>query len=100
MNPQIATSIRSILIALGGAAVGMGVTDESTMTSIVGGAMVVLPWIWNLWRNRKSGIIAAAAALPEVKTIVTTPSIANSSTFANDPTVVSVNRTMEDGWKR
>lgn len=89
MNPQVLATIRSVLLGAGGFVVGRGLVDESTMTTIVGGVMFALPYAWSLWGHRKDGIIAAASALSEVKTIVTTEAIADSATFKNDPTVVS-----------
>ncbi len=40
--------IRSLLIALGGFAVGMGYVDESTMMEIVGGMMALGGTAWSL----------------------------------------------------
>ncbi len=40
--------IRSLLIAVGGFAVGSGYVDESTMMEIVGGAMALGCTVWSL----------------------------------------------------
>ncbi len=42
--------VRSVLIALGGFAVGSGVVDESMMLEIVGGAVALIGAIWS-WRD-------------------------------------------------
>lgn len=88
MNPQVLASIRSILLGLGGFVVGKGWIDQSTMLSLVGSAMWLIPAIWSLWGHRQNGIIAAAAAVPDVKAVVTTPEIAHSPKFIDDPKVV------------
>lgn len=89
MNPQVSATLRSILLALGGAAVSKGVIDQSTLISIVGGAISAISYGWSLWGHSKTSIISAAASLPEVQKIVTTTAIAESAQFAANPTVVS-----------
>lgn len=89
MNPQISATLRSILLALGGAAVSKGMIDQNTLVSLVGGAVSALSYGWSLWGHSTTGIIAAAASLPEVQKIVTTPAIADSPKFATNNTVVS-----------
>jgi hypothetical protein len=89
MNPQISATVRSILLALGGAAVSKGMVDESTMTSLVGGAIAAASFGWSLWGHSKTSIIAAAASLPEVQKVVTTPEIADSPKFAANNRVVA-----------
>ena len=42
--------IRSVLIALGGFAVGSGHIDENTMLQIVGGIMALTGTVWS-WRD-------------------------------------------------
>ncbi len=89
ISPQITATIRSVLLGAGGFVVGKGMLDEQTMTSIVGVVMFAVPYAWSLWGHRQEGIIASAAALPTVHKIVTTPEIARSPKFAENPTVVS-----------
>jgi hypothetical protein len=89
MNPQISATVRSILLALGGAAVSRGIVDESTMTSVVGGAIAAASFGWSLWGHSKTSIIAAAASLPEVQKVVTTSEIADSPKFAANDRVVA-----------
>ena len=50
--------------------------------------MWLIPTVWGLWVRRKAGLVASAAALPEVQTIVTTPEIAEKVADATR-TVVS-----------
>ncbi len=42
--------IRSLLIALGGFAVGKGLVDETVMMEIAGGVMALIGAIWS-WRD-------------------------------------------------
>lgn len=94
MNPQIMAAIRNALLVGGGFIVSRGVVDSSTMTQIVGGVMAVVPYAWSLWGHRPAGIIAAAASLPEVHKIVTTPEIAHSPKFAENSSVITVQEDM------
>jgi len=89
MNPQVSATIRSILLAFGGAAVSKGVIDQNTLVSIVGGAVSAISYGWSLWNHTTTGTIAAAAALPEVQKIIAPSSISDSPTFAANPKVVS-----------
>ena|ERR1700730_463478 len=89
MNEQVLAGIRSGLLIVGGMVVSKGVVDQSTMTSIIGGVMSFVPTVWSLWGHRQAGIIASAAALPDVHKIVTTHAIADSPQFAANPAVVS-----------
>lgn len=92
IHPQILATIRSVLLALGGAAAAKGLIDESTMTSVVGAVTFIVPYAWSLWGHRTAGAIAAAAALPDVHQIVTTREIADSPAFALNSTVVGPRR--------
>jgi len=89
MNPQVLATIRSVLLAFGGAAVSKGVIDESTMTSLVGGVTAAASFGWSLWTHNTTNTIAAAASLPEVQKVVTTPAIADSPKFAANNRVVA-----------
>ena len=89
MNPQVLATFRSIMLALGGAAVSKGVVDESTMTSLVGGVIAAASFGWSLWGHSTNSIIAAAASLPEVQKVVTTSAIADSPKFAGNNRVVT-----------
>lgn len=58
-------------------------------TFLLGLAPGIATFIWGLWAHTKSSTIAAASAIPEVKEIVTTPTIANSPQFGPDPKIVA-----------
>jgi len=58
-------------------------------TFLLGLAPGVATFVWGLWAHSKSSTIAAAAALPEVHSIVTTPDIAHSAQFVADDKVVA-----------
>lgn len=77
-----------MLVFAGGIATTKGWADESTTTTVIGAITAVAPALWSLWNRRPAGIIAEAAALPQVHQIIADPEIANSPTFAADPRVV------------
>jgi GH24 family phage-related lysozyme (muramidase) len=89
MNPQVSATLRSILLALGGAAVSKGIIDQSTLAGIVGVAISAISYGWSLWGHTNTQIIAAAASLPEVQKIIAPSAIADSPKFAANPKVVS-----------
>ena len=89
MDSQISAVIRNGLIFAGGFAVSKGYVDNTTMISIVGALMSLGGAAWSAWGHRTNGVIAAAAALPEVQRVVTLPSIADSPKFAADTKVIA-----------
>lgn len=76
MNEQILSLIRTIVQTAAGALGTYGVLDAQGQTVVVAFVMWLIPTVWGLYVRRKAGLVASAAALPEVKTIVTTPDIA------------------------
>lgn len=87
MNEQLLSFIRTI-VQSGAAALGTyGVLDAQGQTVVVAFLMWLIPTVWGLYVRRKAGLVASAAALPEVATIVTTPEIA--SKVADPATVVA-----------
>lgn len=81
---QFASLLRTILQMAGAALVTRGYTDSETALAIVGGAVALGTTIYSLYIRRKAGIVASAAALPEVKSIVASSGLADK---VNDPTV-------------
>jgi len=73
---QIVSLIRQMLLTFGGALVGKGYMDDGTMTMMVGGIMALGTGAWAIYTRRRNGLIASAAALPQVSQIVTTAEIA------------------------
>ena len=53
---QVLGMVRHFLTILGGAVVAKGVTDEGTMTMIVGGIVSVIGVLWSVYSNKKSEI--------------------------------------------
>ena len=53
-----------------------GLIDQQGETVLVAFVMWLIPTVWGLYIRRKAGLVASAAALPEVAKIVTTPTIA------------------------
>lgn len=88
MNEQILSFLRTIVQSAAAALGTYGVLDAHGQTVFVAFVMWLIPTVWGLWVRRKAGLVASAAALPEVQTIVTTPEIAEKVADATR-TVVS-----------
>lgn len=89
MNPQIAAFLRNTLISLGtAAAVKFGV-DAAVVPSVVGVIMMIVGFVWSGYGHTQSSTIAAAAALSDVRAVVTTPLIATSPQFQDDNKVIT-----------
>jgi hypothetical protein len=68
----------------------VSVTTAGTLTAaVIGAAPGLAALIWGLVVHSDKGTIGAAAALPSVTSVVTTPAIANGPTFAENTKVVS-----------
>jgi len=85
-NEQFKSGLRTALQTVGTAVAGKGLIDESMIPTFVGAIMWLIPTVWGLYVRRKDGLVASAAALPEVKKIETTPDMAAR---IPDPTVVA-----------
>ena len=86
MNEQILSFIRT-LVQTGAAALGTyGILDAQGQTIVVAFVMWLIPTVWGLYVRRKAGLVASAAALPEVREVVTTPEIAAK---VDDPSVIA-----------
>lgn len=83
---QFWSLVRTLLQSAGAALVTKGVIDAGSAEIAVGLLMNVITTGYSLWLRRKAGLVASAAALPEVSTIVTTPSIAAK---VDDPSVIA-----------
>jgi len=89
---QVTSVIRQLLLTFGGVLVGKGYVSDVWMTSIVGIIIDVGTGYWAIRSRSTDGLIAAAAALPQVSRIVTTDEIAKQVSArlpTNDNTVVS-----------
>ncbi|MBD3844882.1 hypothetical protein IED13_04175 [Bosea sp. SSUT16] len=76
MNEQILSFIRTVVQSAAAALGTYGVLDAQGQTVVVAFVMWLIPTVWGLYVRRKAGLVASAAALPEVKRIITTPEIA------------------------
>lgn len=76
---QFWSLVRSVLISAGGGLVLKGYVDAGTMTAIVGALVTILSAGYGIYTKRKAGLIASAAALPDVSHIITTQKIAAAS---------------------
>lgn len=82
---QLWSLARQLLLAVGGGLVAKGYLDSGTLEAIVGAVITLATSAYGLWVRRKAGLVATAAALPEVKEIVTTAEIARK---VDDPATV------------
>ena len=83
---QFWSLIRTLLQSAGAALVTKGVIDAGSAEIAVGLAMNIITTLYSLYIRRKAGLVASAAALPEVREIRTTPEIADA---LPDPTVTA-----------
>ena len=83
---QFWSLIRTLLQSAGAALVTKGVIDAGSAEIAVGLAMNIITTGYSLYIRRKAGLVATAAALPEVREIRTTPEIAAA---LPDPTVTA-----------
>jgi hypothetical protein len=72
---QLWSLIRTLLQSAGAALVTKGVIDAGSAEIAVGLVMNIVTTGYSLWIRRKAGLVASAAALPEVREIRTTPEI-------------------------
>lgn len=86
MNEQILSFLRTLVQSAAAALAAKGYLDSSGEQIVVAFVMWLIPTVWGLYVRRKAGLVASAAALPEVKQIVTTPDIAAK---VPDPSVVA-----------
>lgn len=73
---QFWSLVRTLLQMLGAGLVTRGYLDEGSLQVLLGAVMAILTTVYSLYIRRKAGLVATAAALPEVARIVTTPEIA------------------------
>lgn len=85
MNEQILSLLRTLVQSGASALAAKGLIDQQGETVLVAFVMWLIPTAWGLWVRRKAGLVATAAALPEVAKIVTTPEIAAK---VDDPATV------------
>lgn len=73
---QFWSLVRTLLQTAGAALVTRGYLDDGSLQVVIGALMTLITTTYSLWIRRKAGLVATAAALPEVKQIVATPEIA------------------------
>ena len=72
---QFWSLVRTLLQMLGAGLVTRGYLDEGSLQVLLGAVMAIVTTLYSLWIRRKAGLVATAAALPEVARIVATPEI-------------------------
>lgn len=87
-SEQFWSLVRTTIQSVGAALVALGTVTPDTVDQIlsltastqiaVGAVANVATTVYSLWVRRKAGLVASAAALPEVSTIVTTTSLAKA----------------------
>lgn len=75
MNEQVLSFIRTIVQSGASALAAKGLLDQQGQTVVVAFVMWLIPTVWGLYVRRKAGLVASAAALPEVKQIIATHAI-------------------------
>lgn len=98
-NEQIMALIRQILPVIGGIAVSFGWFSvgqvegiTNTILQIAGPALIVISTIWALVSRTKTSMVAAVAALPEVKEIKVEPTVEGTRLASATPPNVTVAR--------
>lgn len=86
MNEQVLSFIRTMVQSAAAMLAAKGWLDASGEQVVIAFIMWLLPTVWGLYVRRKAGLVASAAALPEVREIRTTPQIAAA---LPDPTVTA-----------
>jgi len=89
MDTQISAAIRNILIFAGGMIATKFGLDGSVVPTIVGVLMSIGGAVWSAFGHTTQAKIAAVAALPEVKAVLTTLEIAHGPRFKDDTKVVT-----------
>lgn len=74
-SEQFWSLVRTLLQMLGAGLVTRGYLDEGSLQVLLGAVMAIVTTLYSLYIRRKAGLVATAAALPEVARIVATPEI-------------------------
>jgi putative chitinase len=84
MNPeQIAALFRTLLQFIGGIGVAYGVMTETQLASVSSGLMTVLVTFWGIWARSDTNLIASAANVPAVHTVVADSDVAKAIPATN-----------------
>lgn len=81
-SEQIVSIARQVLLFVGGFIVAKGWIDTATLTTVVGALITLGTSFWATYTRRNNGLVASAAAVPEVTQIVTSPTQASEVTSA------------------
>lgn len=90
MNEQILSFIRTLVQSAAAGLAAKGLIDAQGQTVLVAFVMWLIPTVWGLYVRRNAGIVASAAALPEVSTIVTTTKMAQAINDATGTVIPKV----------
>lgn len=81
MNTEQLSSLLRTFLQVGGAyVVGRGWASADTVASVGGAILTLVVTAWGLYARRNAGLIAAAASVPEVRTITTDAKTASAVT--------------------
>jgi hypothetical protein len=103
MNPeQIAALFRTLLQFIGGLGVAYGWMTETQSASILSGLMTVFVTAWGLWARSDANLIASAANVPAVHSVLTDSDVAATTPAENvvSPEVYQVRRQSVMGANR
>ena len=97
MNPdQIAGIIRQFLPFVSGIAVALGLTwfdgVASAVLNVLGPATALISLVWSLASKTPANVLASAAAIPSVKTIVLADTNVGRELAASTPPNVTIAR--------
>lgn len=86
---QFWSLVRTLLQTAGAALVTRGIMDDGTMQMVVGALMTLITTGYSVYIRRKAGLVASAAALPEVIDLKLKPNDAGEAIKdqIKDPTV-------------
>lgn len=72
---QFWSLVRTLLQMAGAALVTRGYLDDGSMQVLLGAVMAILTTLYSLYIRRAAGLVATAAALPDVRRIIATPAV-------------------------
>lgn len=70
---QTLSLVRTLLQIIGASVVTNGYMTGGQWEALVGAVLTIGVTVWGIWVRRNTGLVEAAAAVPEVQKIVTDP---------------------------
>jgi hypothetical protein len=76
---QALSAVRWVITTGGAIAVTKGVANSDQIIAALGLVTAIFPFVWSMFVHSDQGKIAAVAAMPEVKQVITTKAFADAS---------------------